>query len=128
MPESETGTPTAASVPATPDTPGGPLFTSLRVDSLSHERNSFTMNRCKCFPTKDQSCFTDFSLGVSLPNVSLTQKVIPIEPLSLSPFLSTLRVAILSHFLFFSVGDFLHLHLFFFTVYKIQITNSEEKY
>jgi len=78
MPESETGTPTAASVPATPDTPGGPLFTSLRVDSLSHERDSFTMARCKCLPSKGHTCFTDFSVGVSLPNVSLTQKVIPI--------------------------------------------------
>ncbi|XP_047157096.1 LOW QUALITY PROTEIN: probable aquaporin NIP5-1 [Vigna umbellata] len=75
MPESETGTPTAASVPATPDTPGGPLFTSLRVDSLSHERDSFTMARCKCLPSKGNTCFTDFSVGVSLPNVSLTQKV-----------------------------------------------------
>ncbi|XP_014510848.1 probable aquaporin NIP5-1 [Vigna radiata var. radiata] len=75
MPESETGTPTAASVPATPDTPGGPLFTSLRVDSLSHERDSFTMARCKCLPSKGHTCFTDFSVGVSLPNVSLTRKV-----------------------------------------------------
>uniref|UniRef100_I1NH56 Uncharacterized protein n=1 Tax=Glycine max TaxID=3847 RepID=I1NH56_SOYBN len=75
MPESETGTPTAASVPATPDTPGGPLFTSLRVDSLSHERDSFAMARCKCLPTKGHICFTDFSVGVPLPNVSLTQKV-----------------------------------------------------
>ena len=77
MPESETGTPTAASVPATPDTPGGPLFTSLRVDSLSHERDSFAMARCKCLPTKGHICFTDFSVGVPLPNVSLTQKVSP---------------------------------------------------
>ena len=75
MPESEIGTPTAASVPATPDTPGGPLFTSLRVDSLSHERESFSMAGCKCLPTKGHSCFTDFSVGVPLPNVSLTQKV-----------------------------------------------------
>ncbi|CAJ1976892.1 unnamed protein product [Sphenostylis stenocarpa] len=76
MAESETGTPTAASVPATPDTPGGPLFTSLRVDSLSHQRDSFTKARCKCLPTKGDTCFTEFSVGgVSLPNVSLTQKV-----------------------------------------------------
>ncbi|TKY51456.1 aquaporin NIP5-1 [Spatholobus suberectus] len=75
MPESETGTPTAASVPATPDTPGGPLFTSLRVDSLSHERDSFAKARCKCLPTKGHTCLTDFSVGVPLPNVSLTQKV-----------------------------------------------------
>lgn len=76
MAESETGTPTAASVPATPDTPGGPLFTSLRVDSLSHERDSFTMARCKwCLPTKGHTCFTDFPNGVPLPNVSLAQKI-----------------------------------------------------
>lgn len=75
MPESETGTPTAASVPATPDTPGGPLFTSLRVDSLSHERESFTMARCKCLPSKGHTCLADFSVGVPLPDVSLTQKI-----------------------------------------------------
>ncbi|XP_027363895.1 probable aquaporin NIP5-1 [Abrus precatorius] len=75
MPESETGTPTAASVPATPDTPGGPLFTSLRVDSLSHTRDSFAMARCKCLPTKGDSCFNDFSVGVPIPNVSLAQKI-----------------------------------------------------
>lgn len=75
MAESETGTPTAGSVPATPDTPGGPLFTSLRVDSLSHERDSFAMARCKCLPTKGHTCFTDFSAAVPLPNVSLTQKI-----------------------------------------------------
>ncbi|KAF7812448.1 putative aquaporin NIP5-1 [Senna tora] len=68
MAESETGTPTAASAPTTPGTPA-PLFTSLRVDSLSYERNS--MPRCKCLPTKGHSCFTDFTV----PNVSLTRKI-----------------------------------------------------
>ncbi|RVW46699.1 putative aquaporin NIP5-1 [Vitis vinifera] len=47
MAEAETGTPTA-SAPATPGTPGGPLFSSLRVDSLSYDRKS--MPRCKCLP------------------------------------------------------------------------------
>ncbi|KAL1343472.1 hypothetical protein HN51_029856 [Arachis hypogaea] len=79
MPESETGTPTAAPMPATPDTPGGPLFTSLRVDSLTHEP-SFTMaGRCgTCLPaamSKSHSCITDFTVGVPMPNVSLAQKV-----------------------------------------------------
>jgi len=115
MPESETGTPTAASVPATPDTPGGPLFTSLRVDSLSHERDSFTMARCKCLPSKGHTCFTDFSVAVSLPNVSLTQKVN--QPSLFSPFLSTLRVAFF--FSFQSVMVYYTL-LFFFLLISIK--------
>ncbi|KAJ9706449.1 hypothetical protein PVL29_001785 [Vitis rotundifolia] len=74
MAEAETGTPTA-SAPATPGTPGGPLFTSLRVDSLSYDRKS--MPRCKCLPVGAASwapsptCFTDFPA----PDVSLTRKL-----------------------------------------------------
>ena len=74
MAEAETGTPTA-SAPATPGTPGGPLFSSLRVDSLSYDRKS--MPRCKCLPVGAASwapsptCFTDFPA----PDVSLTRKV-----------------------------------------------------
>lgn len=76
MAELETGTPTTpGSMPATPDTPGGPLFTTLRIDSLSHEHNSFTLAGCKCFPSKGQACFTDFSVGVPAPSVSLAQKI-----------------------------------------------------
>jgi len=68
MSESESRMPTTTLMSATLDTPGG------RVDSLLHERDSFTMNRCKCLSSKDQSCLTDFSLGVSLSNVSLTRR------------------------------------------------------
>ncbi|KDP25192.1 hypothetical protein JCGZ_20348 [Jatropha curcas] len=74
MPESEAGTPTV-SAPATPGTPGGPLFSSLRVDSLSYDRKS--MPRCKCLPVNAPSwgqthtCFTDFPA----PDVSLTRKL-----------------------------------------------------
>jgi len=76
MPESESGTPTAASVPATPDTPGGPLFSSIRIDSLD-QRESFAMGRCNmCMPGgKSNSCIANFSAGVRVPSVSLTQKV-----------------------------------------------------
>lgn len=84
MTETEIGTPTAASVPATPETPGGPLFTSLRVDSLD-QRESFAMGRCgKCLPSKSHACFADFSagVGIGIPSVSLTQKV----TISLSSF------------------------------------------
>ncbi|KAI9098481.1 hypothetical protein K1719_025106 [Acacia pycnantha] len=70
MAGSETGTPTAASAPATPGTPA-PLFTSLHVDSVSYERNS--MPRCKCLPTKGDTCFTD--LSVPTLGVSLTRKI-----------------------------------------------------
>ncbi|XP_004496427.1 probable aquaporin NIP5-1 [Cicer arietinum] len=73
MPGLETGTPTAASTPATPDTPGGPLFSSVRVDSLD-QRESFGMGRCNnCFPGKSNGgCINiaDFSASVSL-----TQKI-----------------------------------------------------
>ncbi|KAA8526046.1 hypothetical protein F0562_007854 [Nyssa sinensis] len=73
MPESETGTPTA-SAPPTPGTPA-PLFSSLRVDSLSYDRKS--MPRCKCLPFggatwgEPHTCFTDFPA----PDVSLTRKL-----------------------------------------------------
>ncbi|KAM0949885.1 putative major intrinsic protein [Dioscorea sansibarensis] len=73
MPESETGTP-MASAPATPGTPGAPLFTGLRIDSLSYDRKS--MPRCnKCLPldslASPHQCFTDFPK----PDVSLTRKI-----------------------------------------------------
>uniref|UniRef100_A0A5B7CAV2 Putative aquaporin NIP5-1 n=1 Tax=Davidia involucrata TaxID=16924 RepID=A0A5B7CAV2_DAVIN len=73
MAESETGTPTA-SAPATPGTPA-PLFSSLRVDSLSYDRKS--MPRCKCLPFDastwgaPHTCLTDFPA----PDVSLTRKL-----------------------------------------------------
>lgn len=74
MPESEGGTPTA-SAPATPGTPT-PLFTSLRVDSLSYDRKS--MPRCKCLPFDaptfgaPHSCLlADFPA----PDVSLSRKL-----------------------------------------------------
>ncbi|PPR88690.1 hypothetical protein GOBAR_AA31996 [Gossypium barbadense] len=73
MPDEETATPTV-SAPATPGTPGGPLFNSMRVDSLSYDRKS--MPRCKCFPVtaptwgQPHTCFTDFPA----PDVSLTRK------------------------------------------------------
>ncbi|XP_076942847.1 putative aquaporin NIP5-1 [Bidens hawaiensis] len=63
------------SAPATPGTPGGPLFTSLRVDSLSYDRKS--MPHRKCLPLVASSwggpntCFTDFPT----PDISLTRKV-----------------------------------------------------
>lgn len=74
MAEPESGTP-AASAPATPGTPGGPLFSSLRVDSLSYDRKS--KPRCKCLPVgaatwgPSHSCFTDFPA----PDTSLTRKL-----------------------------------------------------
>lgn len=73
MPESEPGTPTV-SAPATPGTPA-PLFSGLRVDSLSYDRKS--MPRCKCLPVnaptwgQPHTCFTD----IPTPDVSLTRKV-----------------------------------------------------
>ncbi|OVA00018.1 Major intrinsic protein [Macleaya cordata] len=60
------------SAPATPGTPT-PLFSSLRVDSLSYDRKS--MPRCKCFPvdtwTPNHTCLTDFPT----PDVSLARKL-----------------------------------------------------
>ncbi|KAD3641391.1 hypothetical protein E3N88_30615 [Mikania micrantha] len=62
----------AATPPATPGTPGGPLFTSLRVESLSHDPKS--MPRRKCLPLDaplPHTCFTDFPT----PDISLTRKL-----------------------------------------------------
>ncbi|KAG1362242.1 Aquaporin NIP3-1 [Cocos nucifera] len=75
MPETENGTPNV-SAPPTPGTPGAPLFSSLRVDSLSYDRNS--MPRCnRCLPVNSYSwaspptCFTE----IPKPDVSLTRKL-----------------------------------------------------
>lgn len=71
--EFEAGTP-----PATPGTPGGPLFSTVRIDSLSYDRKS--MPRCKCLPMgggdptwghPSHTCLTDFPA----PDISLTRKV-----------------------------------------------------
>lgn len=63
-----------ASAPATPGTPGAPLFTSLRVDSLSYDRKSLP-HHGKCLPVDSWmspgSCITDFPK----PDVSLTRKL-----------------------------------------------------
>ncbi|WOL05666.1 hypothetical protein Cni_G14395 [Canna indica] len=68
----------SASAPATPSTPGAPLFNSLRVDSLSYDRKS--MPRCsKCLPVESwmaaspRTCFAE--LPFPKPDVSLTRKV-----------------------------------------------------
>lgn len=72
--EAEPETPTV-SAPNTPGTPGGPLFTSLRVDSLSYDRKS--MPRCKCLPVsaptwgEPHTCFVEFPV----PDISLTRKL-----------------------------------------------------
>ncbi|XP_071702889.1 probable aquaporin NIP5-1 [Rutidosis leptorrhynchoides] len=74
--ESGDGPTPPVSAPATPGTPGAPLFTSLRVDSMSYDRKS--MPRCKCFPVdapswgSPHSCFTDFP---SPNDISLTRKL-----------------------------------------------------
>ncbi|XP_031494550.1 probable aquaporin NIP5-1 [Nymphaea colorata] len=72
-PEPENVTPAASPAPTTPGTPGAPLFSSIRVDSLSYDRKS--LPHCKCFfPggwTSNHSCFTDFPT----PTVSLTRKL-----------------------------------------------------
>ncbi|KAL8207884.1 hypothetical protein R6Q57_007296 [Mikania cordata] len=73
--ESGDGPTPPVSAPATPGTPGAPLFTSLRVDSLSYDRKS--MPRCKCLPVNTPSwgaphtCFTD----LPTPDISLTRKL-----------------------------------------------------
>ncbi|KAE9451930.1 hypothetical protein C3L33_16158, partial [Rhododendron williamsianum] len=74
MPESEVGTPTV-SAPATPGTPGAPLFTSLRVDSMSYDRKS--MPRCKCLPVDAATWGAPHTClaGLPSPDVSLTRKV-----------------------------------------------------
>ncbi|CAL9087431.1 unnamed protein product [Musa textilis] len=72
MPEPETPN---VSAPATPGTPGAPLFNSLRVDSLSYDRKS--MPRCnRCLPLESwasspHTCFTE----LPKPDVSLTRKL-----------------------------------------------------
>ncbi|PIA63669.1 hypothetical protein AQUCO_00201188v1 [Aquilegia coerulea] len=76
MAETENGTPNV-SAPPTPGTPGAPLFTSLRVDSLSYDRDRKSMPRCTCLPvntwTPTQGCITtDFP---SPSDVSLTRKL-----------------------------------------------------
>ncbi|GFS32014.1 NOD26-like intrinsic protein 5;1 [Actinidia rufa] len=74
MSELEVGTPTV-SAPATPGTPGGSLFSSTRIDSLSYDRKS--MPRCKCLPLDaptwgaPHTCLTDFPA----PDISLTRKL-----------------------------------------------------
>ncbi|KAL1803095.1 hypothetical protein DCAR_0934766 [Daucus carota subsp. sativus] len=80
MAESEGGTPTMPATPGTPGTPGAPLFTSLRVDSLSYERSDRkTAPRCMCFPvdagTWGGAPHTCFGAGISIPDVSLTRKL-----------------------------------------------------
>ncbi|CAI0441880.1 unnamed protein product [Linum tenue] len=78
MPESEGGTPVATSAPATPGTPGGPLFSAERVESLSYDRKSMAA-RCKCLPVTvrawsqpvSPTCFTDFPT----PDISLARKL-----------------------------------------------------
>ncbi|KAG5563632.1 probable aquaporin NIP5-1 [Rhododendron vialii] len=74
MPESEVGTPTV-SAPATPGTPGAPLFTSLRVDSMSYDRKS--MPRCKCLPVDAATWGAPHTClaGLPSPDVSLTRKL-----------------------------------------------------
>ncbi|XP_071692295.1 probable aquaporin NIP5-1 [Rutidosis leptorrhynchoides] len=69
--ESGEGPTPPVSAPATPGTPGAPLFTSLRVDSMSYDRTS--MPRGKCLPINaPHSCFTDFP---SSNDISLTRKL-----------------------------------------------------
>ncbi|KAL5999146.1 Aquaporin NIP3-1 [Asimina triloba] len=71
MPESDSGTPNV-SAPATPGTPGAPLFLASRVDSLSYDRKS--MPHCNdCFSV--HTCLTDWPA----PNVSLTRKNTPFK-------------------------------------------------
>ncbi|XP_026443022.1 probable aquaporin NIP5-1 isoform X2 [Papaver somniferum] len=64
----------SATPPATPGTPT-PLMSSLRIDSLSYERERKSMPRGKCFPveswTPNHMCVTD--LGP--PDVSLGRKL-----------------------------------------------------
>ncbi|KAG9128636.1 hypothetical protein Leryth_017121 [Lithospermum erythrorhizon] len=78
MVDYEAGRVSALSAPATPGTPT-PLFSGqARVDSsLSYDRKSMSMQRCKCLPVDAPSfgsppmCFTDFPT----PDVSLTRKL-----------------------------------------------------
>jgi len=48
------------------------IIVHVAASELAVTRASCIMNRCKFLPSKDQRCFTDFSLGVSLPNVFRT--------------------------------------------------------
>ncbi|KAJ6293338.1 hypothetical protein OIU78_025343 [Salix suchowensis] len=82
MPEPEEVATPVATAPNTPGTPGGPLFSGLRVDSLSYSDRKI-MPKCKCLPVnaptwgQPHTCFLDFPA----PDVSLTRKVT--SPLSL---------------------------------------------
>ncbi|PKA60001.1 Aquaporin NIP3-1 [Apostasia shenzhenica] len=65
---------TESPAPSTPATPGGPLFSGIRVESLSYERNS--MPRCgKCLSVDSflpqNSCIAD----IPKPDVSLVRKL-----------------------------------------------------
>lgn len=78
MAEAEVGTPTMPATPGTPGTPGAPLFTALRVDSLSYERSDRkTVPGCICAPTWVAAAapHTCFGAGFSVPDVSLTRKL-----------------------------------------------------
>ncbi|KAJ3690312.1 hypothetical protein LUZ61_019476 [Rhynchospora tenuis] len=69
----ETGTPNV-SAPATPGTPGAPLFNAARVDSLSYDRKS--MPRCnKCIPLESWASPQCFAEMPKLPDISLTRKL-----------------------------------------------------
>ncbi|CAH2070905.1 unnamed protein product [Thlaspi arvense] len=74
-PEAEMGA-VAVTAPPTPGTPGGPLITGLRVDSMSFDHRK-PMPPCKCLPVmgptwgQHDTCFADFPA----PGVSLTRKL-----------------------------------------------------
>ena len=74
-PEAEMGA-VAVTAPPTPGTPGGPLITGMRVDSMSFDHRK-PIPPCKCLPVmgnpwgQHDTCFTDFPS----PGVSLTRKV-----------------------------------------------------
>ncbi|KAI3897244.1 hypothetical protein MKW92_010605 [Papaver armeniacum] len=74
MPEFDMNGNGSPTPPATPGTPT-PLMSSLRIDSLSYERERKSMPRCKCFPveswTPSHTCVTDFAT----PDVSLARKL-----------------------------------------------------
>ncbi|KAG5235774.1 aquaporin NIP5 [Salix suchowensis] len=76
MPEPEEVATPVATAPNTPGTPGGPLFSGLRVDSLSYSDRKI-MPKCKCLPVnaptwgQPHTCFLDFPA----PDVSLTRKL-----------------------------------------------------
>nr|AMW03273.1 aquaporin NIP [Tamarix hispida] len=75
----EIGMPPESTPPATPGTPGAPLVSSFRVDSLSYDRKS--MPRCACFSVGNpaygpsHSCLIDLSAAASMPDISLTRKL-----------------------------------------------------